>query len=402
MMDLKNLRSALEQLEEERGIPQDKILGAIEDALVAAYKKDYGKKTQIVRAKFDLNTGKTDFYQVKIAVDDSMLAEEATGITGKVKPSTEGLTLPLPAEGEALKLKFNEDQHLLLADARKIKKDVQPGEELVFPLETKDDYGRIAAQTAKQVIIQRLREAEKLSVLAEYADKVGAILNGKVQKIERGNVFVDLGRTTGLLPYEEQIPGEHYHQGERVRAYLAAVEETPRGVNLRLSRAHPKFIEKLFELETPEIANKLVEIKTIAREAGSRAKIAVASAHPNIDPVGACVGQRGIRVNTVINELGGEKIDIIKWAEDPNEFIINALAPAKINQLILNEENREAAALVAPDQFSLAVGKKGQNVRLAAKLTGWRIDIKSPEGETTDGAAEFKVEPSTEGSTLIQ
>lgn len=383
-MDLKNLRSSLEQLEEERGIAQDKILGAIEDALAAAYKKDYGKKTQIVRAKFDPATGKVDFYQVKIAVDEAMLVNEIP----EGSPLDESPRTTLGNE----KIKFNEDQHLMLEDARKIKKDVQPCEELIFPLETKEDYGRIAAQTAKQVIIQRLREAEKLSVLAEYADKVGEILNGKVQKMERGNVFVDLGRATGLLPYEEQIPGEHYHQGERVRAYLAAVEETPRGINLRLSRSHPKFIEKLFELEAPEIANKLVTIKAIAREAGSRAKIAVASAHPNIDPVGACVGQRGIRVNTVINELGGEKIDIIAWSDHSKEFIANALSPAKISQLILNEDNHEAVAEVAPDQFSLAVGKKGQNVRLAAKLTGWRIDIKSPENG--------KDSPSTEGESL--
>lgn len=367
-MDLKTMRAALEQLEEERGIPQDKILGAIEDALVAAYKKDYGKKGQLVKAKFDLATGKVDFWQVKIAVDEAMLE-----LNGKAKPSSEGLALET--------LKFNEDQHLMLEDARKIKKDVQPGEELVFPLETKEDYGRIAAQTAKQVIIQRLREAEKHSVLAEYADKTGQIVNGKVQKLERGNVFIDLGRATGLLPYEEQIPGEHYHQGERIRSYLAAVEETPRGINLRLSRAHPKFIERLFEIETPEIANKLVEFKAIAREAGSRTKIAVASNQSNIDPVGACVGQRGVRVNTVINELGGEKIDIIEWSDAPKTFIENALSPAKISKLILNEENREAVAEVAPDQFSLAVGKKGQNVRLAAKLTGWRIDIKSPEAD---------------------
>ena len=377
-MDLKTLRSALEQLEEERGITQDKIIGAIEDALVAAYKKDYGKKGQIVRAKFDLNTGKVDFYQVKIAVDETMLESEEG--KKKVSPSEEGLTL------KSEKIKFNEDQHLLLVDAQKIKKDIKPGDELIFPLETKEDYGRIAAQTAKQVIIQRLREAEKVSVLAEYADRVGTILSGKVQKLERGNVFVDLKRTVGLLPYEEQIPGEHYQPGERVRAYLMAVEETPRGINLRLSRGHPKFIEKLFELETPEIANKLVEFKAIAREPGSRAKIAVVSTQANIDPVGACVGQRGIRVNTVINELGGEKIDIIPWSENPRNFIEHALAPAKITNLILNEENREAIAEVEPDQFSLAVGKKGQNVRLAAKLTGWRIDIKTPviveEGES--------------------
>ncbi|MEK7552774.1 MAG: NusA N-terminal domain-containing protein, partial [Patescibacteria group bacterium] len=235
MMDLKTMRSALEQLEEERGIPKEKILGAIEDALVAAYKKDYGKKGQIVRAKFDLASGKVDFYQVKTAVSEEML--NAPNQTGETETSEKEKEEP-PA------LIFNDDQHIMLDEARKIKKDIQPSEELVFPLETKDDYGRIAAQTAKQVIVQRLREAEKHSVLAEYADRVGTIVNGKVQKIERGNVFVDLGRTTGLLSYEEQIPGERYQQGERVRTYLVAVEDTPRGINLRLSRAHPKFIER--------------------------------------------------------------------------------------------------------------------------------------------------------------
>ncbi len=402
-MDLKIMRSALEQLEEERGIPQEKILGAIEDALVAAYKKDYGKKGQIIRAKFDLNTGKTDFYQVKVAVDESMLVKD-----DKDSPSTEGESLKTEGEsatltsivGEKEKIVFNEDQHLMLEDAQKIKKEVKPGEEIIFPLETKDDYGRIAAQTAKQVIIQRLREAERVSILAEYADRVGEIVVGKVQKMERGNVFIDLGRTTGLLPYEEQILGEHYQQGERVRAYLMAVEETPRGVNLRLSRANPKFIERLFEIEAPEVANKLVEFKAIAREPGARSKIAVYSSHPNIDPVGACVGQRGIRVNTVINELGGEKIDIIEWSENQKEFIENALSPAKISKLILNEENREAIAEVEPDQFSLAVGKKGQNVRLAAKLTGWRIDIKA--SSPADDAVKVKPseEPATEGEPL--
>ena len=378
------MRSALEQLEEERGIPQEKILGAIEDALVAAYKKDYGKKGQIVRAKFDLNSGKTDFYQVKTVVDESMLAPESedgdeTPVETKGSPQEETQRTTLEGEAaEPAKIHFNEDQHLMLEDAKKIKKEIKAGEELIFPLETRDDYGRIAAQTAKQVIIQRLREAERVSILAEYADRVGEILVGKVQKMDRGNVFIDLGRTTGLLPYEEQIPGERYQQGERVRTYLSAVEETPRGVNLRLSRANPKFIERLFEIEAPEIANKLVEFKSIAREAGSRTKIAVHSSHSNIDPVGACVGQRGIRVNTVISELGGEKIDIIEWSEKPSEFIEHALAPAKVSKLILNEENREAVVEVEPDQFSLAVGKKGQNVRLAAKLTGWRIDIKAP------------------------
>src|SRR3989344_3454794 len=377
MMDLKPLRSALEQLEEERGIPQAKILGAIEDALVAAYKKDYGKKSQLVRAKFDLNTGVTEFYQVKLVVDEAMLEQD----TVKDSPSS---------EGETLTVKFNEDQHLMLEDAQKIKRDVAVGEELIFPLETKDDYGRIAAQTAKQVIIQRIREAERQSVLEEFSNRAGEIVNGKVQKIERGHIFVDLGRVTGLLPYEEQIPNEHYAQGERIKCYLVAVEDTPRGVNLRLSRAQPKFVEKLLALEAPELQNGAVEIKAIAREAGSRTKIAVASRERNIDPVGSCVGQRGVRVNTVISELGGEKIDIIEWSDNPTTMIENALSPATVKNIILNEENREAVVEVIPDQFSLAVGKRGQNVRLAAKLTSWRIDIRAPGMEAE--AEELKIE----------
>ena len=394
MMDLKTLRSALEQLEEERGIPQDKILGAIEDALVAAYKKDYGKKSQIIRAHFDLNTGTTEFYQVKLVVDESMLenAKEDAALPLGSTASKSGEGLPLTSErGEPLALiHFNEDQHLLLEDAQKIKRDARAGEEMTFPLETKDDYGRIAAQTAKQVIIQRIREAERQSVLQEFSGRAGDIVNGKVQKIERGHIFVDLGRVTGLLPYEEQIPNEHYAQGERIKCYLVAVEDTPRGVNLRLSRAQPKFVEKLFALEAPELASGAVEIKAIAREAGSRTKIAVSSRERNIDPVGSCVGQRGVRVNTVISELGGEKIDIIEWSDNPTTMIENALSPATVKNIILNEENREAVVEVIPDQFSLAVGKRGQNVRLAAKLTSWRIDIRAPGMEAE--AEELKIE----------
>jgi N utilization substance protein A len=297
------------------------------------------------------------------------------------------------------KVRFNEEHHMMLEDARKIKADAQLGDELTFPLETKDDYGRIAAQTAKQVIIQRLREAEKGSVLAEYSGREGEIVNGKVQKMERGNVFVDLGRTTGLLAREEQIPGEYYRQGERLRAYLYAVEETPRGINLRLSRAHPKFVEKLFAVEAPEIANGSVVIKSIAREPGSRTKLAVHSLDSNIDPVGSCVGQRGVRVNTVISELGGEKIDIIEWNENAETFIASALAPAKINKVTLIQEDNRAQIEVDADQFSLAVGRGGQNARLAARLTGWKIDIVPPpviEAKKPEAEAPAETEKPTE------
>ena len=376
MMDLKVLNSALHQLEEERGIPKDKIVDAIEQALAAAYKKDYGKKGQIVRAHFDLSSGMTEFAQVKVAVDESMVRMEEEGEEDEVTERAE------IADGEEVLPRFNPEQHILIEDARRIKKDVIPGEELVFALETKDDYGRIAAQTAKQVIIQRIREAEKVSVMEEYGKREGEIISGTVQRIERGNIFVDLGKATGILPYEEQIRNERYRQGERVRAYLFSVEETPRGINLRLSRSHPIFLRKLFEIEAPEIASGVVEIKAIAREAGSRSKIAVFSNDSHVDPVGSCVGQRGVRVSTVMSELGGEKIDIIEWSADPVQFIEDALSPARAQSVEIFEAEKRATVKVSGDELSLAIGKGGQNVRLAAKLTGWRIDIQGDAATT--------------------
>lgn len=370
MFDLKVINSVLQQLEEERGIPKDKVLEAIKMALATAYKKEYGKKGQIVRAEFDLNTGKTEFYQVKIVVDrDKVLMEdEEQDITDVAE--------------EDIKVRYNPEHHILIEDAKKIKKDARIDDEIIFPLEQKDSYGRIAAQTAKQVIIQKIREAEKVSVLGEYGKREGEIITGTVQRMERGNIFIDLGRATGLLPYEEQIPGERYRQGERIRAYLYAVEDSPKGIVLRLSRSHPKFLEALFKIEAPEIANGAVEIKAIAREAGSRSKIAVASNDPHIDPIGSLVGQRGVRVTTVMSELGGEKIDVIEWSADPAKFIEEALSPAKVLSIEINKEENKASVKVTEDQQSLAIGKGGQNVRLAAKLTGWKIDIQSVKGET--------------------
>lgn len=375
MIDLKVIHSVLDQLEEERGIPREKILEAIEMALATAYKKEWGRRDQFVRAKFDINTGKADFYQVKIVVDpDQVVFDESE--------------LPTPVEGAEPtadeKVFFNEERHILIDNARKIKKDVQVAEEMVFPLEEKEDYGRIAAQTAKQVIIQKIREAEKVSVLGEFGKREGEIISGTVQRQERGNVFIDMGRATGMLPYEEQIPGEHYRQGERLRMYLMRVEETPRGIFLRLSRSHPKFLSELFKIEVPEIVSGAVEVKAIAREAGARSKIAVFAADSHIDPVGSMVGQRGVRVNTVTSELGGEKIDIIEWSEDAGEFIKESLSPAKVIDIKLNEAEKTAVVEVAEDQQSLAIGKGGQNVRLAAKLTGWRIDIQSVKGVVAD------------------
>ena len=379
MFDLKIINSVINQLEEDRGIPREKTIDAIESSLATAYKKEYGKRGQIVRAKFDINSGKTEFYQVKIVVDESRVKMEDEEKDKEIE-ITEKKEGDLPTEtkmAEDERVRFNPEHHILLEDAVKIKKDSEIDGELIFPLESKDDFGRIAAQTAKQTIMQKIREAEKVSVLNEFGQRQGEIVNGTVQRTERGNIFVDFGRATGLLQYDEQIKGERYKQGERIRAYLYSVEESPRGVFLRLSRANPKFLEKLFEIETPELNNKTVEIKAIAREAGSRSKIAVASNDEYIDPVGSLVGQRGVRVSTVMSELGGEKIDVIEWSEDPARFIEDALSPATILSVKINKNEKKAIVEVDEDQQSLAIGKGGQNVRLAAKLTGWRIDIKS-------------------------
>ena len=390
MFDLKIINSVIDQLAEERGIPREKTIEAIESSLATAYKKEYGKRGQIIRAKFDINSGKTEFYQVKIAVDESMVKME----------EDEEADLPAEASGAGAEAKadervrFNPEHHIFIEDAVKIKKNSKIDDELVFPLEDKEDFGRIAAQTAKQIIMQKIREAEKVSVLGEFGQRQGEIVNGTVQRIERGNIFVDFGRATGLLQYDEQIRGEHFKQGERIRAYLYSVEESPRGVFLRLSRSHPKFLEKLFEIETPELGNKTVEIKAVAREAGSRSKVAVFSNDEHIDPVGSLVGQRGVRVSTVMSELGGEKIDVIEWSEDQTQFIEDALSPATILNVEINEEEKKAIVEVSEDQQSLAIGKGGQNVRLAAKLTGWKIDIKSTEKpeEITEKESEEKDE----------
>ncbi len=366
MMDLKALGAALSELEEERGIPREKTLAAIEEAMAAAYKKDYGKRGQFIRAHFDQKTGDVVFEQVKIVVDESTVRRDED---------------EAPTNEESVgKIKWNEEHHILLEDARRIKKDSTLGDEIIFPLETKEDYGRIAAQTAKQVIVQKIREAEKVSVIEEFGKRVGEIVSGHTQRIEHGTVYVDLGRATGVLYRNEQIYGEHYRQGERIRAILLAVEETPRGIGLKLSRSHPQFVTKLFEIEAPEIASGVVEIKALAREPGSRTKIALVSNDDSIDPVGSAVGQRGVRVSTVISELGGEKIDIIEWSNLPEIFIANALSPGKVLSIELDEDVREAIVTVSDDQLSLVIGRGGQNVRLAARLTGWKLDIITPVG----------------------
>lgn len=389
MFDLKVINSVLEQLEEERGIPKEKVMEAIEMALATAYKKEYGKRGQIIRAIFNLQTGSVEMNQVKIVVDDTKVFMDKEALEKAVETAE---------EDDDDRVLFNPEHHILLEDAQRIKKGASVGDEIIFPLESKGDYGRIASQTAKQVIMQKIREAERTSVMKEFGEREGETVSGTVQRIERGNVFVDVGRAVGILPYEEQIPGERFSQGERVRAYLYKVDDGQKGVALKLSRSHPKFLIKLFESESPELANGTIEIKSVAREAGSRSKVAVSTNDNYIDPVGSLVGQRGVRVATVTSELGGEKIDVIEWSEDPVEFIEDALSPAKIQSVEMDEENHQANVVVSEDQQSLAIGKGGQNVRLAAKLTGWRIDIKSVKGEEIARADDIE-EDSDEGDS---
>lgn len=394
MLDLKALKGALVQLEEERKIPQEKIVDAIEQSLAAAYKKDYGKKGQIIRCSLDLDSGAMSFYQVKIVADESTirfveLNEEGDPISTDLEEKDFDEDEE-NEEGETRSI-YNPEKHILLEDAQKMKNGVKVDDEITFPLELRDDFGRVAAQTAKQVIMQRIREAERGVVLDEFSDREGEIVIGTIQKIDiKGTVFIDFGRATGILPKEEQIPGEAYRQGQRIKAYLFHVEETSRGVNLKLSRSHPRFLLELFALEAPEIANGTVEVKGIAREPGSRSKMAVMSHDENIDATGSCVGQKGVRVMTVSDELNNEKIDIIEYDEEPKEYIAKALSPAKVLSIEINEETKEAKIQVANDQLSLAIGKGGQNARLANKLTGWKIDIKS--SDSVQNIADSKTE----------
>jgi N utilization substance protein A len=364
MWDQKTFRLAILQLSQERNLPVEKVKEAIEAALAAAYKKDYGKKNQKIKAELDLNTGELKFWQVKLVVDETMLLKEEEK---KEKPEEE-------------RFYFNPERHLLIEEARKIKPEAMPGEEIEIPLKTEKDFGRIAAQTAKQVILQKIRELEKQTLINEYKSKEGAVITGICQRVEKNNVYFDLGKSIGLLPKEEQIPSEFYKIGQRFKLYVLKVEESPKGPTIILSRAFPKLVSKLFEMEVPEIEAGQIEIKSVAREPGSRTKIAVASLIKELDPIGAMVGQKGTRVMAVISELGGEKIDIVQYSEDPEIYIRNALSPAKILEVKIEEPNK-AVCFVEEDQLSLAIGKDGQNVRLASKLTGWKIDVEAKKDE---------------------
>jgi len=415
LLDIKQFTAAIKQIAEEKGIPEQSVFETVEAAIAAAYKRDYGKKGQIIKAKLDSETGSikvTQTHYVVEGVDEEgnitgqlplKLIEEKPDFTemeGKSRRHDKDQSQKEKEEGKEgeLKIKFNPEKHILLQDAKKNNKKAKVGDEIVTELETHTDFGRIAAQTAKQVVIQRLREAERSAIYEEFKKKEGEIISGVIQRKEGSLIFVDIGKTNGILTVAEQVLGENYRIGSRLRLLIFKVEETPRGPVILLSRAHPRLVYGLFSMEVPEIDSGSVEVKAIAREAGSRTKIAVASTESGIDPIGSLVGQKGVRVQTVINELSGEKIDIILWSDKVTEFISNAFSPAKVLDVkVLDESRRYALVEVSDDQFSLAIGRKGQNVRLAAKLTEWRIDVRSPkermkfdETEKTDEVEKAK------------
>ena len=373
-MDLKNFASAIAQISQERGIPDKDIIESIEAAIAAAYKKDYGAKGQIIKASLDPKSGQLSFWQIKHVVDKSMIYSEKELEElkeGKIKET----------EGEVpKKIRFNSERNIMLDEAKKIEPKIEVGQDLEIVLEPKKDFGRIAAQTAKQVVLQKIRETEKKIIFEEYKSKEGQIVSGIIQRVEPRNIFIDIGKTLGILPKEEQVTQEFYRSGQRIKAYILKVEESSRGAIVVLSRAYPKLVSKLFELEVPEISAGQIEIKSIAREAGFRSKIAVQSLAEGIDAIGSMIGQRGTRVLAVINELGGEKIDIIEYSDNPEKYIANSLAPAKVLEVKIMSKNT-ALATAPEDQLSLAIGKDGQNVRLAAKLTGWKIDVRSKESQ---------------------
>jgi N utilization substance protein A len=353
-MALSPFVAAINQICDEKSLSKEVVIETVEAAIAAAYRKDYGNPNQIIRATLNPETGQFSVSQIFEVVDEV------------------------------------EDEHtqMSLDNAYKFNKGAKVADEIEIPLAPHSDFGRIAAQTAKQVIIQRIREAERDMLYQEFKEKEYQLLNGNVQQVEGDNVIINLGKINGVMLPSAQIPNERYYVGQRLKVYVTGVEETSKGPRVLVSRSDPQFIANLFAMEIPEINTGAVEIKSISREAGSRTKIAVFSDQPGLDPVGSCVGQRGTRVQAVLAEIGDEKIDIILWNEDPKIFIINALSPAKVENVELNEEEQKTTVQVPDDQLSLAIGRGGQNVRLASKLTGWSIDILS-----STQAEEKQVEP---------
>lgn len=416
---------AIKQISEEKGLPFESVLETIQAALAAAYRKDFGKKNQNVRVEFDPESGALRAFDVKTVVADELArawaeeeearrkAAEELGDAKQLFPrkekeesfdSTRGRgTEAELAEGEEKELKFNPKLHISLSEARAIKPDAELEEVITTELEVPGAFGRMAAQTAKQVITQRLREAERQTVFDEFKSKEHELINGVIQRREGRVVLIDLGRVTGVMLPDDQIPGELYSPGARMKMYVTSVQLTQKGPEILVSRTSPDMVKALFALEIPEIASGAVIIKNIAREAGSRTKVAVATEAPNVDPIGSCIGQRGTRIQTVISELGGEKVDIIQYDENMAKYITNALSPGKVLSVALDEVTASASVTVSGDQLSLAIGRGGQNVRLAARLTGWKLNIleagTSAPVETEEAKEEAKAEVKLEEAT---
>lgn len=390
------ITKAIQALCDEKGLSYESVLETVETALAAAYRKDFGNKLQNIKVKFDPETSDIQAWDVKTVVADideeTLEKAQEEAATRREKAREEGREIT-SEELEDLP-RFNAKAELMLAAAREINKKAKVGDVLEIKLEVPGAFGRMAAQTAKQVIIQKIREAERGLVFEDFKKQENTIITGTIQRVEARKILVDLGKITGILPSEEQIRREHYRPGSRMKFYVLAVEMSMRGPEIILSRASVEMVKEIFRQEIPEIESGAVEIKGVARDAGWRSKVAVATSDQGIDPIGSCIGQRGSRINTIIEELGGEKIDIIAWSENQAEYIAKALAPAKTAEVELDEANKVAKAHVPTEQFSMAIGKSGQNVRLASQLTGWRIDVLEKGGEqvvsSEDAVAEVE------------
>jgi N utilization substance protein A len=395
-MEQLSIMSAIKQVCAEKGLSVNDVMQTIETALAAAYRKDFGNKMQNLKVEFNAETGASKVYDIKTVVEDMPEEEETEEGAETQDVASKKDEIKEESKDEEEVRRFNPKTEIQISDAKKIKPDAEIGEEIITELEIPADYGRMAAQTAKQVIIQKLREAERTKLFEEYRDKEGTIISGVVQRREPKRVLIDLGKATAILPREEQIRIEQYIPGEHLKVFVKSVSTTLKGPEIIVSRSHPNMVKELFTLEIPEIAAGTVEIKSIAREAGFRSKVAVFATDDTIDPIGSCVGQRGARIQTIISELGGEKIDIIEYDEDPGVFIANALSPAKVASIEVNEKEKTAIATVKEDQFSLAIGKEGQNVRLAAKLTDWKINIVGDDGSVAAEANPEEENTATE------
>jgi N utilization substance protein A len=377
-LNAKQFTFAITQIAEEKNIPEDKIIEVIETAIAAAYKKDYGEKSQIIKSKFNKDTGIFSIFRHKTVVN----VDEEGYIILSAEQNAEDLGPAQEEDADGVrKIRFNPDRHIALVDAQSIQPEIQEGEEIVEELEPREDFGRIAAQTAKQVLMQKIREIERTTAFEAYKDRVGEVITGTIQRMDRGIIFVDLGKGVGLLFPSEQVYADNYRIGNRHKFLIQSVETTEREPNIVLSRRSTDFVKTLFALEVPEIFASSVEIVSVARDAGVRTKLAVKANGEGIDPVGACVGQRGTRVQSIINELGGEKIDIIEYSDNLEDYIKAAIAPAKVENITIDSANRQAIVIVPQDQLSLAIGGSGQNVRLASRLTGYDINL-NPESKT--------------------